>query len=178
MGNIISRCINRKKRSIIFIGPPGSGKTSLIHSIKKEKSIAETSTNIYEQYLIRGKGYALDIFDLSGDPKHAQFWKFYTESSHLVLFVIDASTKTSILSSKQAFETFYTSYCMQKENLVFLLNKMELAEESERDSLFSLFQTEFRSICGVSKRLITRTMIVDQNEPEKILSFICKSLKK
>ncbi|KAI5187782.1 GTP-binding protein SAR1 [Nematocida homosporus] len=177
MGSVLSRCLNRKKRSVIIIGAADSGKTQLIQNMKKDKYMTEKTTSIYEQHLIRAKGYALDLFDLSGDPKHSQFWKFYTESSHLVVFVVDVSSKEKIVQSKEVFESFYTSYCMQKENLIFILNKIEEGPQESRDEMISMFHDQFQGIFGVSKRLTHKMLVVNAAEPRKALTFICKSLK-
>ncbi|KAI5190879.1 hypothetical protein NECID01_1174 [Nematocida sp. AWRm77] len=178
MGLVVSKCLNRKKRSVIFIGPPGCGKTSIIKLLKKDKTDTEGSTTLYEQSTVLGKGYALNIFDLSGDQKQSQFWKFYTENCHLVVFVVDISTEEKILTAKTAFKEFYTSYCIHKESLVFLLNKKtELSEEKGAEHT-QIFHREFESAFGMSKNLSLKAFEVDMStERSKLLSFICRALQ-
>lgn len=178
MGILLSRCISRKKRSVVVMGSPGSGKTALISAMKKEQAPPEESKAIFSQHIITAKGYTLEIFDISGEKNHSQFWKFYTENSHIVVFVVDISSENKIIESKQVFETFYaSSYCMQKENLVFILNKIESVPEEEREERIVKFHEEFGKIFGLTKRATERAYIPLQEKPSKTLSFICKHLR-
>lgn len=177
MGLAISKCLNRKKRSVIFIGPPGCGKTSLIKILKKDKTEVSGSTNLYEQSTVRGKGYALEIFDLSGDQKQAQFWKFYSENCHLVVFVVDISAPEKITASREVFKTFYTSYCIHKESLVFLLNQQDLVPAEQLPERVKMFHEEFGSVFGTAKQAKLKVLPTSSaSERSKLLAFLCKSL--
>ncbi|OAG28823.1 hypothetical protein NEDG_00962 [Nematocida displodere] len=177
MGGIISKCINRKKRSVVFIGAAGSGKTSLILGFKGNQETSAGTVTIYEQSLIRGNGYTIDLFDLSGNQDHTQFWKFYTEHSHLVVFIVDISSKESVQQSKDVFEAFYTSYAIQKDNIIFLLNKIDLVPEEARNELVSLFHSEFMSVVGMKKGNTQRVMTTSAGvRSQEVFKFVCKSI--
>lgn len=178
MGAYISRCLHRKKRSVIFLGASGSGKSTIISRMQKKEDEAPKATSLYEQSVIRKKGYILDIYDLSGNCKHSQFWKFYTENSHLVVFVVDISNRERVVESKEVFEMFYTSYGIKKDNLVFVLNKGDLLREEEKSRMIQHYHELFAEVVGVTKGLTDRMMVLaGPSGPRECLSYICKSLK-
>ncbi|KAH9385210.1 uncharacterized protein NEMAJ01_0106 [Nematocida major] len=187
MGILISKCINRKQRSVVFIGTPGSGKKDIIKILRKDKKDTPAS-EMYEQFTVRGGGYSTEVYDVSDEQKHINFWKFYTENCHLVVFVVNICTEANIMQAKEAFENFFTSYGMNKESIVFLLKteplpkESELSEESRRAAdeeaqrKTAAFVQAFASISGLDKKALSRNLLVSEaTKRSQIVSFVCKN---
>jgi len=179
MGRYFSKCINREKRTMVFIGLSSSGKTSLVKSLRKDDASAEGATNLYEQVNIRKGGYNIEVFDLSGDQKHYIFWKFYTENCNLIIFVVDISNSENILKSKNVFEIFYTSYLIKKSEIIFVLNKKDLVPSESLDEIKREFIAEFSSVPGMEKEDLDKKIIVTSAmlKEKTLFPFICTMLK-
>ncbi|KAI5180157.1 hypothetical protein NEOKW01_0486 [Nematocida sp. AWRm80] len=179
MGALISKCINRKKRSIVMIGPANCGKRELVLGMKGSKEEMDNSSDLYESLKIYKKGYAMEVFNLSEKQDLSQFWRFYADNCDLVVYVVDISTTEAITHSKAVFSAFYTSYGMHKDNLIFILNKGSGLSEGVFSETLFFFQEQFGSLPGIDKKsLPSKTMgIASQLDQKKMLSFICKHLK-
>lgn len=189
MGLSISKCLNRKKRSVVFIGAPGSGKDSVIKILRKDKAESDR-TDTFEDFTVRGKGYATYVYNVSDDQKHARFWKFYTENCHLVVFVINISEEQKIVEAKEVFENFFTSYGMNKESIVFLLNDPCAVPVNSAESSAALvddsantrkmrnsFYAHFSMVSGLDRKVLSKNMVTNSTtRRKKIVSFICKHL--
>lgn len=190
MGQLISKCLNRKRRSVVFLGVPGSEKYHIIKLLRNNKEVFKNC--MYQEFTLRRKGYTIDAYDVSEDERHINFWKFYFENCYLAVFVINISDESRIAESKEVFEKFFTSYGLSKEHIVFLLNDGTVGKESPDENaevstepmtnipeMVNLFLNEyFVTIPGLSKKVLKNHMIVSSaTSQDKILSFICKNLR-
>ncbi|KAI5160565.1 GTP-binding protein SAR1 [Nematocida ausubeli] len=179
MGSAISKCLNREKRSAVFIGPKDSGKRDIIKILRKDKT--EEAINMYEQFTVRGKGYSTEIYAISEDQNHINFWKFYTQNCNLVVFVVNISEEKQIEESKNVFENFFTSYGTNKESIAFMLCRKREGETEEKSALEDQrnslkFKEHFSTIAGLDKKLLEHNIIVNETTSRsKLLSFICNN---
>ncbi|OAG33231.1 hypothetical protein NEIG_02519 [Nematocida sp. ERTm5] len=179
MGSAISKCLNREKRSAVFIGAKDSGKKEIIKILRKDKT--DVISNMYEHFTVRGKGYSTEVYAISEDQNHVNFWKFYTQNCNLVVFVVNIASESLIEESKNVFENFFTSYGTNKESIVFMLNgrreeetEEEKAEKNRQNIL--KFKEYFATISGLDKKILDHNMVVDETTSRRnLLSFICKN---
>ncbi|KAI5191073.1 hypothetical protein NEMIN01_1342 [Nematocida minor] len=187
MGHFISKCLNRKKRSVVFLGAPGSGKNSIIKILRKEKN-SSPPNNMYQEFTVHGKGYAVDVYDVSEEEKHVNFWKFYFENCSLAIFVVNISDEAKIAQAKEVFENFFTSYGLNKESILFLLNDGTIDQIKEEEDaapkrvdssamVRSFINEHFSAILGLNRKVLAKHMVVSsETTKNKLLSFICKNL--
>lgn len=193
MGQFISKCLNRKRRSVVFLGAPGSEKSSIIKLLRNNKDVFKNC--MYQEFTLRRKGYTIDAYDVSEDERHINFWKFYFENCYLAVFVINISDESKIAESKDVFERFFTSYGLNKEHILFLLTdgtvgkeKPEENGENEQNTpeslqdtseMVNLFLNEyFVTIPGLNKKVLGNYMVVSaETSQDRILSYICKNLR-
>ena len=84
--------------NILFIGPDGVGKTTLLYQLKLNEIVKTLPTIGYNIENINYKDREITIFDIGGDKKFKHLWKSYIEKNCIVYndIKICSSSKTNL----------------------------------------------------------------------------------
>ncbi|KAK3241145.1 hypothetical protein CYMTET_49060 [Cymbomonas tetramitiformis] len=132
--------LKKLKVSVLVVGCAGSGKTTIVNSLKpdKEEEIVPTVGFSIERF--KFKKSKLTVIDMSGQAKYRKLWDCYYEDAKAVVFVIDAADEGSFPEAATALDEVLSHPHVKAKRLPLLVfaNKKDLAkalsaEEVTRD---------------------------------------------
>ena len=94
---------------VILLGDTGVGKTNLIstsigNSFMDEKNPTISASYILKKFEIKGKKYALNLWDTAGQEKYLRVTKLFFKGSGIVILVYDITNSKSFESMKQWYQ--------------------------------------------------------------------------
>ena len=79
----------QKEIKISFFGLNGSGKTSIIYSMKDQSLDSIIPTNSFENHIFEKDGFKFHLMDISGSKNSRSSWKLFLDSLDIIVWVID-----------------------------------------------------------------------------------------
>ena len=160
------RAVSEKKiyKRIIMVGLDGSGKTSLLLRMAKEQKgclhIDSGSCNINNKIEketveeiesvvnsaptigfnceeIKYKRITFVIWDLGGENRLRNLWKFYLIGCDGIIFVVDSSDPNRIREAKREFKNLLSLDTLQETPFLFLANKVDLPQHISNEEIIA-----------------------------------------
>ncbi|XP_074041164.1 secretion-associated Ras-related 1 isoform X1 [Leptinotarsa decemlineata] len=136
----------RRKRKYIFLGLPGSGRTTLVQHLLEEGQLdtipyllddtpAEHSFshNASEELSIGSMRFT--TFDLGGHSQARRVWKDYFPAVDAIVFLVDANDRNRFKESKQELDSLLTDETLSNCPVLILGNKIDLPQAASEDEL-------------------------------------------
>ena len=122
---------------VLFIGPDGVGKTTLLYQLKLNEIVKTLPTIGYNIENINYKDREVTIFDIGGDKKFKHLWKSYIEKNCIV-YVINISDKERFDYYVECFNEIL-EYRKEYGNIPIIIfgNKFDDKIEFEPEELLS-----------------------------------------
>jgi GTPase SAR1 family protein len=165
------------KIKICFLGPTGSGKTSLMFYNNCKDTVITIPTNGYNSDLYNYKKKEFLFWDIEGSQ--VRNWPGFVEAADFLFFVIDSSDINSILSGKELLYQIYFG----KRFRMFLENLKEKEKETNNSYFFQEEEEDKISYNGddymnliedpsdYESVLISRKLDVDETGTDKTSNF-------
>ena len=122
---------------VLFIGPDGVGKTTLLYQLKLNEIVKTLPTIGYNIENINYKDREITIFDVGGDKKFNNLWKSYIEKNCIV-YIINISDKERFDYYVECFNEIL-EYRKEYGNIPIIIfgNKFDDKIEFEPEELLS-----------------------------------------
>ncbi|KKL11867.1 hypothetical protein LCGC14_2541480, partial [marine sediment metagenome] len=193
-----SKLLNAK---IIFIGPTGVGKTSLIRYIMgKELFLFEPSTTgldiFYKKIETTIKDYETQLcfWDLSGQPNLSTFNEINIHDASIIILVFDITNPPTFKELKKTYLGMVKNARKLENNFIFLIgNKIDLGGRALpkkiidqfiiKNNIYKFFETSastgehMEDLLGSIRQAINWSEMVGNIKPE-ILNIVGKEIKK
>ena len=97
MGNLIAslkkafESFGTKESRIALIGLDGAGKTTMLHRIKFGETTPTVPTIGFNCEKVRFKNVEFTLWDLGGQTKIRNLWRFYFDNTDAIIYMVDSS---------------------------------------------------------------------------------------
>ena len=91
MGSMFSIFHETPQYKVLMIGLDGAGKTTLLYRLQMDEVLSTLPTIGFNTEKISFKGMTLDIWDIGGQRKIRDLWKYYHQNANIVIFVVDST---------------------------------------------------------------------------------------
>ena len=123
------------KKNVLFIGPEGSRKTSLLYHLKLGQFIPDfRATDAFNYEIISRPRdefrYDLHTWDLSGREELAQLWSVFYENANVdaVIYVINANQTESLVKMESDIHYLIHEETLRMTKFVVILNIFKEAD--------------------------------------------------
>lgn len=141
LSDIYANYSRREEYSILILGLDDAGKSTLLESLKQTTS-KDPSTSSHKpsrttptigQNIAKllWRGTRFQIWDLGGQQGLRELWTRYYDVSHIVVFVIDSSSRVRLDESVLTLRQVSTSLEPLNVPILVVANKQDLAETIE-----------------------------------------------
>ena len=155
----------RRKINVLFLGPQGSGKSSLIAALKGNRNPNCKRTIGFSPIQVNINGQTLTCYDLGGGQSLQNMWTNYFHDVHALAFVVDSSSLTEWNISLETFNTIISHKYMKGKPVLFIQNKSDLRLEiyNQLGNLHTLNRSEHQInvIQGIAHPQYTCNGLID-----------------
>ena len=84
-----------KRKKIVMLGLDGAGKTSILYTLKLNKSVPSVvpTTGLNVETVKLDRELSLALWDVGGRQALRKLWKCYTTSTDGIIFVVDSTDR-------------------------------------------------------------------------------------
>ena len=107
-----------------MVGLDGSGKTTILYKLKLGESVSSIPTIGFNVEEVTYKNITFTMWDVGGQEKIRNMWRYYYENTNAVIFVVDSNDRDRLSTSA-------------REELSHLMNADEL-----KDSTFLIYNNK------------------------------------
>eukprot|EP00301_Raphidiophrys_heterophryoidea_P000662 c10333_g1_i1.p1 GENE.c10333_g1_i1~~c10333_g1_i1.p1 ORF type:complete len:185 (+),score=42.16 c10333_g1_i1:31-585(+) len=132
--------LSRVKRefSIVMLGLDGSGKTTLMHCMKKGEFVPSFPTVGFgvETVWATKKGVHFTVWDVGGNKHIRPLWRHFYKQKQGVIFVVDSSDRVRVKEAKDELHTLLREYDLRDALLLIMATKKDRAGAMTKEELF------------------------------------------
>ncbi|KAJ7569129.1 hypothetical protein O6H91_01G071100 [Diphasiastrum complanatum] len=163
MGQMLGRVLSRlfagpRNIRILMLGLDAAGKTTILYKLKLGEKINTVPTIGFNVETVEYKNVSFTVWDVGGQDKFRQLWRFYFENTEGLIFVVDSNDRDRMIEARDELDRLMNEIELREVKLLVLANKhdlpkaMSVAEISEKLALPSLRQRNWhiQSCCAVT----------------------------
>merc|ERR1719500_1907954 len=91
--SLLSAFSSDLKARILMVGLDGAGKTTILYKIKHDDDVTTVPTIGFNVETVQYKNIKFTIWDVGGQERIRQLWKYYFQNTQAVIFVVDAADR-------------------------------------------------------------------------------------
>ena len=98
--------MSREEARVLVIGLDNSGKTTLIHHLKEDKSagLEVTPTIGFQVEEFKKKNINFTVYDMSGQSRYRNLWEHYYTDCQAIIYVLDSTDRLRICVAKEELQ--------------------------------------------------------------------------
>eukprot|EP01103_Thecamoeba_quadrilineata_P010435 TRINITY_DN2253_c2_g1_i1.p1 TRINITY_DN2253_c2_g1~~TRINITY_DN2253_c2_g1_i1.p1 ORF type:complete len:177 (-),score=38.86 TRINITY_DN2253_c2_g1_i1:39-569(-) len=159
MGSIFSKLFGgNKERRILMIGLDAAGKTTILYKLKLGEVVTTIPTIGFNVETVQYKKINFTVWDIGGQDKIRQLWKYYFTNTQGLIFVVDSNDRDRIEEASKEIQKIVGDDELRDAALLVLANKQDIpsavgiSELTERLGLNSLAGRKWyvQSTCATS----------------------------
>ena len=117
---------------VICIGLDAAGKTTLLYKLKLNEVVTTIPTIGFNVETVTPvKGLTLTMWDLGGQEKIRQLWKYYVQDIDAVIFVVDAADQERFHEAKDELLRMLNFESLQNVPILLYANKRDLPHAAD-----------------------------------------------
>lgn len=122
--NVWDRLFNEKREfKLVIIGLDAAGKTTILHKMRFDEIMPTAPTIGINTEDIQIKNINIKVFDLAGQEKMRNVWKYYYSSIEGIIFVLDASDRERIMEAKDEIQNLLQNEEAKQVPILIFANK-------------------------------------------------------
>jgi small GTP-binding protein len=135
-----------KKAKILLVGLDAAGKTCILYKLKLDENVMTIPTIGFNVESVQFNKINFTMWDIGGQSKIRELWKYYYENTDAVIFVVDSNDVNRIDEASEELHKMLESSNLKDASVLILANKQDLPnalnvkEMSSRLKLKSLNQ--------------------------------------
>lgn len=137
MQNVFSSFGTQESR-IVLIGLDGAGKTTILYKLKLDEVVSSVPTIGFNVEKIRFKNLEFNIWDIGGQTKIRNLWRFYFDNTDAIIYVVDSSDAERMQLAKETLEEVLSDDRLADVPLLVLANKIDLSNATTQDIVAGL----------------------------------------
>jgi ADP-ribosylation factor 1/2 len=142
-----------------MLGLDAAGKTTILYQLKMGEAVNTMPTIGFNVESVQYKKLHMMIWDVGGQEKIRQLWRYYFEGSHAIIFVVDAHDRDRLDTASEELYKLLANDELRFCSLLIFANKQDLpnavsssylAEKLKLNSLDRRRDYFVQSCCAVS----------------------------
>ncbi len=114
-------------KRILLLGLDGAGKTSILYKVKLNENILTIPTVGFNVETVSPcKGVNFTVWDVGGQYKIRQLWRYYFQNSQGLIYVVDSSDTLRFAESSEELHAIMNNDEMRDVPVVVIANKQDL----------------------------------------------------
>jgi small GTP-binding protein len=114
-------------KRILLLGLDGAGKTSILYKVKLNENILTIPTVGFNVETVSPcKGVSFTVWDVGGQYKIRQLWRYYFQNSQGLIYVVDSSDTLRFAESSEELHAIMNNDEMRDVPVVVIANKQDL----------------------------------------------------
>jgi ADP-ribosylation factor protein 1 len=139
MGNLyslFSSWMQTEPARILLLGLDAAGKTSILYKVKLNENIQTIPTIGFNVETVTPcKGISFTVWDVGGQYKIRQLWKYYYQNSNGLMFVVDSSDPSRIQEAREELHGILNDDSMRGVPVTIMANKADLPNAMSASSV-------------------------------------------
>ncbi|BBN07518.1 protein MpARFD2 [Marchantia polymorpha subsp. ruderalis] len=147
MGQILARLIDRLAQSfghrelrILMLGLDAAGKTTVLYKLKLGEKVCTIPTIGFNVETVQYKNINFTVWDVGGQHKIRQLWKYYFSGIQGLIFVVDSTDKERITEARDELHNLINDPELSHVTLLVLANKTDLPQTMSVAQITDLLQ--------------------------------------
>jgi small GTP-binding protein len=118
---------DNKMIKVVVVGDSYVGKTSVCNAMMGKEFVREYVRTIGIDYKVKRveDGYAICIWDLSGDKNFKFMFETFVTTSEFVLFCYSAENYNSFVEMKEMYEDYLIKRCLKDKKIIIIVTKVD-----------------------------------------------------
>lgn len=109
-----------------MLGLDNAGKTTILYKLKLNEVVTTTPTIGFNVETVDYKNISFNVWDVGGQDRIRHLWKFYFDSVHGLIFVIDSNDKERIETARKELVKILQEPELKSAVLLIFANKQDL----------------------------------------------------
>ena len=148
MGSTFTKLFSNITMNIVMLGFYGSGKTTMLYELKLGEVVSTIPTIGFNVEVVEYKNITFRVWDIGGQNKIRDLWRYYFENTQALIFVVDSADKERIDEAAQVLNHLLTQEELRDAVLLVYANKQDLgvmsvAEVTEKLGLHKIHGREW-----------------------------------
>ena len=112
---------------ILLLGLDGAGKTTILYKVKLNETVQSIPTIGFNVETVTPcKGVTFTVWDVGGQQKIRQLWRYYYQNNDGLIFVIDSTDRDRVRESAEELHSIVQDDNMRGVPVVIIANKQDL----------------------------------------------------
>ncbi|XP_062587608.1 uncharacterized protein LOC134249254 [Saccostrea cucullata] len=112
---------------ILMLGLDAAGKTTILYKIKLNETVSTIPTIGFNVETVSPvKGVSFTVWDVAGQDRYRQLWRYYYQASEGLVFVVDSNDRERIVESRDELFGILQYDEMRGVPVVIIANKQDL----------------------------------------------------
>jgi small GTP-binding protein len=136
MGNFFERirgafdAFSTQEARLVLIGLDGAGKTTILYKLKLDEVVSSVPTIGFNVEKFKYKNLEFNIWDIGGQTKIRNLWKFYYDNTDAIIYVVDTSDAERLSLAKETLSEVLADERLSGAPLLVLANKIDISNMS------------------------------------------------
>jgi len=129
MGGLLDKLkqlFSGSKLEVVLIGLENSGKTTLLNQLCMGEALPTAPTIGLNVKQVKKGGVTMKMWDLGGQAQYRPEWGRYTKGCDAIIFLLDASNKETISTSKKELHLLLEDKELNQIPLLIVGNKIDI----------------------------------------------------
>lgn len=135
MGSFLSLFTRFQNKRILLLGLDSAGKTTILYKLRLGETIATIPTIGFNVEEVTYKTMKMIVWDVGGQDKIRQLWRYYYQDTDALIFVVDASDRERLSEAKDALSTILSDDTLHHIPVLIFANKFDLPTSLPVDQL-------------------------------------------
>lgn len=126
ISGLFQKLFDRKQMKILMLGLDNAGKTTVLYRLKLGEVVTTTPTIGFNVERIEYKNISFTVWDVGGQEKIRQLWRFYFDNVEGLIFVVDCSDTERVKCAADELSSILQEPALKDTALLVFANKQDL----------------------------------------------------
>lgn len=126
ISGLFQKLFDRKQMKILMLGLDNAGKTTVLYRLKLGEVVTTTPTIGFNVERVEYKNISFTVWDVGGQEKIRQLWRFYFDNVEGLIFVVDCSDTERVKSAADELSSILQEPALRDTALLVFANKQDL----------------------------------------------------
>uniref|UniRef100_A0A1B6L5H4 ADP-ribosylation factor 2 n=1 Tax=Graphocephala atropunctata TaxID=36148 RepID=A0A1B6L5H4_9HEMI len=126
LSNLFEKLFEKKQMKLLMLGLDAAGKTTILYNLKLGEVVTTIPTVGFNVETLDYNNVSFTVWDIGGQEKIRQLWRFYFDDVQGIIFVIDCNDLERLDDAAKELKTVLEEPKLQHAALLVFANKQDL----------------------------------------------------